>query len=230
MFDVCPGRTCRPFPGSLALLLIGSGNAGGQVSRPRVLPPRDVIAGDSNPAIEWNQIFLDSLIATNTANSSSQRLGAIVHAAIFDAHNGIERRYSPVFIQDPAPRGASRRAAVIAAAYTALATLSRHSDLCWIIRYVASLAALNGDDEDAGQSRERGIDSGTAVALKVLAWRAADGFNVSEHAVHRRNSGWPMAAHASSLHSYERSGIGVYSNVYPAEQPAISPRAFAAFE
>ncbi len=118
-----PGALAAPFLSSLALLLIGSGNAGGQVSRPRVLPPRDVIAGDSNPAIEWNQIFVDSLIATNTANSSSQRLGAIVHAAIFDAYNGIERRYSPVFIQDPAPRGASRRAAVIAAAYTALATL-----------------------------------------------------------------------------------------------------------
>ena len=42
--------------------------------------------------LEWNQIFIDTLIATNTANSSSQRLGAIVHTAIFDAYNGIERR------------------------------------------------------------------------------------------------------------------------------------------
>jgi hypothetical protein len=31
--------------------------------------------------LEWNQIFIDTLIATNTPNSSSQRLGAIVAAA-----------------------------------------------------------------------------------------------------------------------------------------------------
>ena len=76
-----------------------------------------------NQVLEWNQIFIDTLIATNTANSSSQRLGAIVHTAIFDAYNGIERRYTPIFVQDTAPQGASRRAAVIAAAYTALVGL-----------------------------------------------------------------------------------------------------------
>src|SRR3989442_10334277 len=76
-----------------------------------------------NQVLEWNQIFIDSLIATNTPNSSSQRLGAIVHTAIFDADNGIEKRYSPVFVDDKAPKGASRRAAVIAAAYTALVGL-----------------------------------------------------------------------------------------------------------
>jgi hypothetical protein len=38
-----------------------------------------------NQVLEWNQIFIDTLIATNTPNSSSQRLGAIVHSAIFDA-------------------------------------------------------------------------------------------------------------------------------------------------
>src|SRR4029434_2007933 len=76
-----------------------------------------------NEVLEWNQIFIDSLVATNTPNSSSQRLGAIVHTAIFDAYNGIERRYTPIFVHDSAPRGASRRAAVVAAAYTALVKL-----------------------------------------------------------------------------------------------------------
>src|SRR5688572_14852424 len=65
-----------------------------------------------NPVLEWNQIFIDTLIATNTANSSSQRLGAIVHTSMFDAYNGIEQRYTPLFVQDRAPNGASRRAAV----------------------------------------------------------------------------------------------------------------------
>ena len=79
-----------------------------------------------NQVLEWNQVFIDTLIATNTPNSSSQRLGAIVHAAVFDAYNGIERRYAPIFVHDPAPRGASRRAAVIAAAYKALVQAVPH--------------------------------------------------------------------------------------------------------
>ena len=76
-----------------------------------------------NQVLEWNQIFIDTLIVTNTANSSSQRLGAIVHTAVFDAYNGIVQRYTPIFVQSVAPPGASRRAAVIAAAHTALVGL-----------------------------------------------------------------------------------------------------------
>ena len=57
-----------------------------------------------NQVLEWNQIFVDTLIAANTANSSSQRLGAIVHTAIFDAYNGIEQRYTPLLVRERAPR------------------------------------------------------------------------------------------------------------------------------
>jgi len=132
---------------------------------------------DADQVLEWNQIFIDTLVATNTANSSSQRLGAIVHTAIFDAYNGIERRYAPIFVNNSAPHGASRRAAVIAAAHAALVGLfpSRQSALDQ--SYAASLAALSDDGGDGGQSRERGIAWGTEVAHAVLAWRATDGFN-----------------------------------------------------
>jgi hypothetical protein len=131
-----------------------------------------------NPVLEWNQVFIDTLIATNTPNSSSQRLGAIVHTAIFDAYNGIERRYQPVFVHGEAFRGASRRAAIIAAAYTALVNLFPSQKASLDARYEASLAALS-DGGDGGRSRERGIAWGTEVALRVLAWRANDGFNLS---------------------------------------------------
>ena len=104
--------------------------------------------------LEWNQIFIDTLIATNTANSSSQRLGAIVHTAIFDAYNGIEQRYTPIFVHSKAPHGASRRAAVIAAAYTALVGLFPSQQPVLDARYAASLAALSDDCEHNGQSRE----------------------------------------------------------------------------
>ncbi len=68
-------------------------------------------SASGNEVLNWNQIFIDTLIATSTPNSSSQRLGAIVHTAIFDALNGIERRYTPIFVHGRAPHGASRRAA-----------------------------------------------------------------------------------------------------------------------
>jgi hypothetical protein len=132
-----------------------------------------------NQVLEWNQIFIDTLIATNTANSSSQRLGAIVHTAIFDAYNGIERRYTPIFVNDEAPRGASRRAAVIAAAYTSLVGLFPSRQPALEASYIASLAALSDDGEDGGKSREHGIAWGTEVAQAVLAWRATDGFNAT---------------------------------------------------
>jgi len=136
-------------------------------------------AASINQVLEWNQIFIDTLIATNTANSSSQRLGAIVHTSIFDAYNGIQRRYTPLFVPGPAPRGASRRAAVIAAAHTALVGLfpSRRSSLD--ASYAASLAALTDDGEEDGKSLERGLAWGAEVAHAVLGWRATDGFGAS---------------------------------------------------
>ena len=72
--------------------------------------------------------------------------------------NGIERRYTPIFVQNVdgngkslAPPGASRRAAVIAAAYTALVGLfpSRAAQLS--DSYAASLAALSDDGGDGGR-------------------------------------------------------------------------------
>ena len=152
--------------------------SGAKVSQPLEQRP--------NQVLEWNEIFVETLIATNTANSSSQRLGAIVHTAIFDAYNGIKRRYTPIFVQSLdgdgkslVPPGASRRAAVVAAAYTTLVALfpSRATQLG--DAYTASLAALSDDGGDGGKSRERGIAWGTQVAQAVIAWRAGDGFLAS---------------------------------------------------
>src|SRR5499425_558672 len=147
------------------------------------------LEGHRDQVLEWNQIFIDTLIATNTVAASNSRLGAIVHTAIFDAYNGIEKRYTPIFVHNEAPHGASRRAAVIAAAYTALVGLFSARQAALNERYAASLAALSDHCENGRRSRrgqlscakriERGIDWGTAVAQAVLAWRATDGFNGS---------------------------------------------------
>jgi hypothetical protein len=133
---------------------------------------REWHAEKPDQVLEWNQIFIDTLIATNTANSSSQRLGAIVHTAIFDAFNGIQQRYTPIFVHDRAPDGASRRGAVIAAAYTALVGLFPSQQPALDASYAASVAALSDECDDKTPTRshrrwqacvsriERGIATG----------------------------------------------------------------------
>ena len=145
---------------------------------------RDARPSDERPnqVLEWNQVFVDTLIATNTPNSSSQRLGAIVHTAIFDAYNGIDRRYTPLFVHEWAPRGASRRAAVIAAAYTVLVKLFPSREVPLTETYRASLMALSDDAGDGGESRARGIEWGTRVADAVYNWRLNDGFTLPQPA------------------------------------------------
>jgi hypothetical protein len=128
--------------------------------------------------LEWNQAFIDALVATNTANSASPRIGAIVHGSIFDAYNGIEGRYTPLFVRDPAPLAASRRAAIVGAAHAALVALFPSQKDALDARYAASLAALEEEGGDSG-SIERGVEWGAQVAEAVLAWRASDGFNAT---------------------------------------------------
>jgi hypothetical protein len=146
-------------------------------------------SASGNQVLDWNQIFLDTLIATNTANSSSQRLGAIVHTAIFDALNGIERRYTPIFVHSRAPHDASRHAAVVAAAYTALVGLFPSQQPSLDAKYATSVEALTEHCENSARwERERrecerrlarGIEWGAEVAHVVLAWRATDGFSAT---------------------------------------------------
>src|SRR5258707_946430 len=71
---------------------------------------------------EWN-LNAEKAVLSSAINSdavSTARVYVLMHAAIFDAVNGIERRYTPYHVDVAAPRGASRRAAAIEAAYTTL--------------------------------------------------------------------------------------------------------------
>src|SRR5436309_785462 len=52
-----------------------------------------------------------------------QRMMGIVHAAMFDAVNSIERRYRPYLVQLPASPTTSKEAAAAAAAAAVLATI-----------------------------------------------------------------------------------------------------------
>jgi hypothetical protein len=127
---------------------------------------------------EWNLHLIEALRATNTAPMPATRAAAIVHAAIFDAVNGIERRYSPIHVEPAAERGASKRAAVIQAAYVTLVNLFPTQKVILNAKREVSLDALSGDrDDDRGASKTRGIAWGQTVADAILQWRSTDGFS-----------------------------------------------------
>jgi hypothetical protein len=125
----------------------------------------------ANAVTDWNRTMIDSLEAAKTPPPPAARVAAIVQVSVFDAVNGIARRYTPVHVQPAAPRGASRDAAAVAAAHESLVVLLPAQQAMLDQRYAASLAQLG-----SGHSVATGLTWGTYVADQILAWRAGDGF------------------------------------------------------
>ena len=126
---------------------------------------------------EWNEHARNAIGTARTAAPTTGRILAIVHAAIFDAVNGIERRYTSYHVDFEAPRGASRRAAAVQAAYVTLVALFPSQQSTFDLARTASLASMS-DDEDVADSESiaRGIEWGQTVADDILRWRSNDGF------------------------------------------------------
>lgn len=143
-----------------------------------------VVAGLVAPAVAkadvvtaWNRTMVTGLEAAHVGPQPSSRIGAIVETSVFDAVNGIERRYTPFHVTPDAPPGASRAAAAASAAYTALVALVPSQQSLFDQQLQSTLAQISDDPADPGQSVLRGLDWGQSVANAVLAWRASDGLN-----------------------------------------------------
>jgi len=131
---------------------------------------------------EWNVNAEKAILATPAVSGSgaaAARVYVLMHVAIFDAVNGVERRYTPYHVDAAAPRGASRRAAAIAAAYNTLVALFPAQKSTLDGELSSSLASLSDDNEDPldSQSIDHGLAWGQQVANDILAWRSSDGFN-----------------------------------------------------
>jgi hypothetical protein len=132
--------------------------------------------GQADTVTQWNLTMIAGLEAAGIPPPPSARIGAIVQASVFDAVNGIDRRYTPYHVAPAAPRGASRDAAAAAAAYTALVALIPAQKPLFDAQLAATLAQISDDPSHPGQSVRRGLAWGTTVATAILAWRATDGF------------------------------------------------------
>jgi hypothetical protein len=144
----------------------------------------------ADAVIDWNKTAASAAFAAGLDNSDGcvdplheSRIFAMMHAAIYDALNAIERRSQPYALDAQAPAGSSPEAAVAAAAHDVLLavfpqlpselglTTAAATDLVEK-DYVAALAAIPDTPAKA-----QGILIGQAAAAAILVLRDADGSN-----------------------------------------------------
>jgi PAP2 superfamily len=127
----------------------------------------------ANAVIEWNRTLL-VIVRTPGAQPStihSTRNFAMLHAAIFDAVNNIDRDFEPYAVRHPhVSRRASAQAAADQAAHDVLISL-----------YPAFATTLDSElQQDLaqipyGRDKADGIEEGQDVAAAILALRSNDG-------------------------------------------------------
>ena len=139
------------------------------------VPPTVATAQDTNPAvvIEWNEIALST--APASAGPMVVRYYTIMHIAMFDAVNSIQRRYTPFLSEVHASSGASSEAAAAQAAHDVLVALIPGDG-----PKATFDAALNARLAAIPKGRAaHGVAVGKDAAARVLAWRANDGIFIT---------------------------------------------------
>ena len=130
----------------------------------------------ANVITDWDAKAIDAVAPLASAPSSPYtpyaafRMMGIVHTAMFDAVNSIERRYRPYLVQLPADPATSKEAAAAAAATAVLASI----DAKTAGRVKGELASYLASIPD-GAAKSEGVKLGEAVGAKILAARANDG-------------------------------------------------------
>jgi len=131
---------------------------------------------------DWNDILYRVSLIGGASPQNASRVAAIMQSAVFDALNGIERRYMPVHVTPPdSCLGASQGAAVVQAAYEILSNVygatatAANQQPTLDGRYTSSMADIRS--RERGASVKKGIVCGHDVATAIWAWRSADGFN-----------------------------------------------------
>lgn len=142
-----------------------------------------------NPAdavLDWNKTAQAVVLAASAPPPQQYRSLAIVHTAIFDAVNAIDRRYTPYAFEEKAPAGADPAAAAAAAGYYSLLALYPAQKNLIETAWTASLAKI-----PEGPAREEGIKLGQSVAEKLIALRNDDGASQkSEYKAEKKAGIW----------------------------------------
>jgi hypothetical protein len=133
-----------------------------------------------NAVTEWNSIADAALTPSQGTNPMAQsRTLAILHAAIHNAVNAIDRRFEPYTSGLTVTRGASVNAAVATAARDVLVSLLPEQSQLVEAEYARALDSVHG-----AQSKAAGIAIGRAAARATLARRQADGLETAAQPVY----------------------------------------------
>jgi hypothetical protein len=120
---------------------------------------------------DWNQTAIATLNAAGVRFPPQTRALAMMHAAIFDAVNATNHRYT-AYAVDIYASHASPQAAAAAAAHGVLLNLIPSQQVNLDAAYAASLAQVPD-----GAAKDSGIALGITVASGILALRSNDGSN-----------------------------------------------------
>lgn len=135
-----------------------------------------VSSPDTDVVLDWNatglnaaanQYKFDLVPEVGAAPPETTRGAAMLHAAIFDAVNGIEEVYDPYAINLQAPEDASAEAAVVGAGYTILSELFPEQVGMFELQKEKSLSEIAD-----GQSKDNGFAYGQTIARALLTLRA----------------------------------------------------------
>jgi hypothetical protein len=134
------------------------------------------VSASANVITDWDEKAVAVVMPAGPVGVSqqiyaAQRMMGMVHAAMFDAVNSIERRYQPYLVRLPADPATSKEAAAAAAAAAVLATIDQKTAGEMKVALASYLASIPDD----GAAKVDGIKLGEAVAAKVLEARANDG-------------------------------------------------------
>jgi len=128
-----------------------------------------------NPVLQWNRVLL-VIVRTPGAQSPTihpTRSFAIMHAAIYDAVNSIDRTHKPYLVRlSGVPQSASQDAAAAVAAHDVLASLYPNPTFQAMLdaQLQQSLAPI-----PEGADKATGVSVGRKVAAQILALRENDG-------------------------------------------------------
>ena len=130
------------------------------------------LAAHADVVTDWNQTALRATEIAAMPPPVQARAMAIVHAAVYDAVNAIDRRHAVYEVTVTALAGASMESAVATAAHDALTDLLPLQQATLDVALKTSLAQVPD-----GQAKSDGIRIGSEVAEKILALRKTDGAN-----------------------------------------------------
>jgi hypothetical protein len=125
--------------------------------------------------MDWNAKADAIAVEKQLLNASNARGQAMLHIAMFEAVNAIDRRYAPYRLSLSADRAASREAAAAAAAYDVLLSLHPDKKADLDAALAGSLAGITENE-----AKSKGIELGKQAAAGIIALRTNDGSNTPE--------------------------------------------------